>query len=65
MEDLEKHIENKCQGFEIECYACLKKIKTLKGIKKHIRNDCPLLKVNCYFCGNWLSRKDFKDEHKH
>jgi hypothetical protein len=22
LEDLEKHIENKCQGFEVECFAC-------------------------------------------
>ena len=39
--DLEKHVENKCNGFEIECFACLQKIKTLKGIKKHVKYECP------------------------
>ena len=37
LEDLEKHVDNKCQGFAVECFACSQKIKSLKGIKKHIK----------------------------
>jgi hypothetical protein len=40
LEDLEKHIENKCQGFEIECFCCNQKVKTYKGITKHLKYDC-------------------------
>ena len=65
LEDLEKHIENKCTGFEIECFACAMKIKTLKKIEKHIKYECKKIKINCQFCGNWHSREAFKDTNVH
>ena len=65
LEDLEKHIENKCNGFEIECFACDTKIKTLKKLEKHIKYECSNLKINCHFCGNWMSRQAFKDNIRH
>ena len=65
LQDLEKHVENKCQGFDVECFACLKRIKTLKGIKRHIKYECPQIKINCYLCGNWLTRADFKNQELH
>lgn len=63
--DLEKHVENKCNGFEIECFACLQKIKTLKTIRKHVKYECPQIKINCYLCGNWFTRAHFKDQKQH
>jgi len=65
LQDLEKHIEMKCQGFEIECFCCTQKIKTFKNIQKHLKYDCPKLKINCQFCGNWHSRENFKDPRVH
>jgi hypothetical protein len=65
VEDLEKHIESKCQGFIIECFCCQQKVRTYKGILKHLKYDCLKLKVNCQFCGNWMSRENFKDKRYH
>ena len=65
MSDLERHIENKCSGFEVECFACLQPIRTLKGIKRHLKFECPQMKISCYICGNWFTRKDFKNPDLH
>lgn len=65
VEDLEKHIENKCKGFAVECFCCQKKFHTYKGIFKHLKYDCQKLKINCQFCGNWLARETFRNKHKH
>jgi hypothetical protein len=58
-------VEQKCVGFEIECFACGLPIKTLKKVEKHIKYECPKLKINCLFCGNWHSREAFKDYNIH
>lgn len=65
LEDLEKHIENKCQGFEVECFACQEIIKTFNGIKKHIKYTCKKLKINCFYCSKWYARDQFKIESQH
>lgn len=65
IEDLERHIENKCKGFAVECFCCQKKFHTYKGIFKHLKYDCQKLKINCQFCGNWLARETFRNKNKH
>lgn len=65
LSDLEKHIQNKCQGFRIECFLCGQHIKTLKLIKKHIQYQCPKVEINCRFCNKSLTRENFKNRAEH
>ena len=65
LEDLEKHIEMKCTGFEVECFCCGQKVRSFNGIYKHLQYHCPKLKINCQFCHNWYSRETFKNAEIH